>query len=258
MTTSAPPTRGEPAGTPKDEHEATAARPSPESREEWARFLSGLVHELKTPLASLGMITQLLGQDGERRLDEGAARYVRNLGELSREIQTLVNDTGVLARLWSGKKPVRRQPVSLSELLTRAEDAARGRGWERGVSLVTLLGPDLPNEIRTDPVLLEDSLGGLLETAIVLARENVSLRVSVAGSEIAFAVASDGGCGPGEDAAALFDPFQGATAHRIHRRGGRSLAPLLARELARALGGDVSLVSGSERTHCVLRLPLDG
>lgn len=228
------------------------------SREEWGRFLSGLVHELKTPLTSLGMIAQLLGRNGAHGLGETETRYVRNLGELTREMQSLVNDAGVLARLWSGARPVRRKPGGLAELVARVEDSARGRGWERGVSLVALLGPDLPREIRTDPVLLEEALGGLLETALVLAEEHVSLRVSATASEVAFTVGSDGGCGRAEDIAALFDPFQGASARKLHGRGGRSLAPLLARELASALGGDVFVDAVEGRTSCVLRLPLAG
>lgn len=182
-------------------------------------------------------------------------RYVRSLGSLTLEIQILVHDAGDLARLWSGGRTITRRPVSLSDVLASAEDAARSRGWERGVSLITLAGPDLPEAIQTDRAVLEDALGALLETAIALARESVSLRVSAGGSEISFAVAADAGFGSRQGAEALFDPFGGTTARTLHQRGGRSLAPLLSRELARALGGDVSLVSEGERTSCVLRLP---
>lgn len=242
-----------------DEPRVEAASRSRKADERWARFLSGFVHDLKTPLASLSVITELLDRDQESRLSEKEARYTVNLRELAREMQVLVNDVGTLARLHGGKVQIRREPVSLSELARRATESARGHGWERGVSLSTTLDPDLPSMIRTDPGLLDEALAGLLETAIALADKEVSFRMALAdpGTGITFTVAPDRGCAPGQDPESLFDPFAGGTSRTLKQKGGRPMAPLLAREIFRALGGDMEVVPDGEGTKCVVGLQLN-
>lgn len=225
-----------------------------ESREEWARFLSGLVHEIKTPLASIGVIAELLSTDEAR----GATgkRYGGNLRELTRDLQGLVQDAGTLARLLEGTRPVRREPALVADLVARAVEAARGRGWDHGVSLSTAVAPDVPLVIETDVDLLRAALDGLLETAIALAGEAVALRVTLAGDDdVLFAVESDKACAPGDGGEALFAPFAAGTSRRLRQMGVRTLGPLVSRESARRLGGDVRTVTGDGRTSCVLRLP---
>jgi signal transduction histidine kinase len=227
----------------------------PESREQWARFLSGFVHEIKTPLASLGMVTDLLARERLAGGSDKASRYTDNLRKLTQEMQSLVQDVGTLARVTGGLNLARSEPVSPVDVAQRATETARGGGWERGVSLSTVADPDLPAVIHTDPQLLEDALTGLLETAVVVADKEVGLRIGLSGADVVFIVEPDRGCGPGQDLEALFDPFEGGTSRLLKQRGARPLAPLLSREISRALGGDVEAVCREDRTACVLRIP---
>lgn len=232
-----------------------ATQGSLESREEWARFLSGLVHELKTPLASIGVLAELLSAD-EARSGAAGKRYGGNLRELTRDLQGLVQDAGTLARLLEGTRPVRREPALVADVVARAVEAARSRGWDHGVSLSTTVAPGVPPVIETDVDLLRSALDGLLETAIALAGEAVGLRVTLAGGDVLFAVEADKACAPGNGADALFAPFAAGTSRRLRQLGVRTLGPLVSRESARRLGGDVRTVTGEGRTSCVLRVPL--
>lgn len=231
-----------------------ASQRSLESREEWARFLSGLVHELKTPLASIGMIAELLGKD--EGLGPKGKRYSGNLRELTLDLQGLVHDAGTLARLLEATRPVRHEPAAVAEVVARAAEAARSHGWDRGVSLATTVAPGVPAEVATDADLVHTALAGLLETAIALADKEVTLRVTVAGEQLVFAVEPDKGCGPEGGADALFEPFASGTSRRLRQMGVRTLGPLVSRESARRLGGDVRMVPGERRTSCLLRIPL--
>lgn len=239
----------------------TAPPPAPrlhlETPEQWARFLSGFVHELKTPLASLGMVAELLDKEEGARLGAKGRRYTGNLRELAHEIGSLVHDAGTLARLLEGRRTVRTEPVTIAAVFARVAEAARSGGWERGVSLLVDLDPALPAEMLADAGLLEEALTALLETSIALAQQEVTVEVSAAGGALVVAVAPDTGCGPELGADALLeDPFGGATSRRLRQKGVRPLAPLVAREAARLLGGDATIVSADGRTRCLLRLPL--
>lgn len=238
-----------PATPPEDEALAASGD------ELWTRFLSGLTHELRTPLASLGMLVELLEREGET-LSEKERRYVDNIRELAREMQRLVGDVGTFARLKGGRARKNDEPFALEDLVRRLTDGVRTTAWEKGVTVSSTLEPLHPPAIRGDPALLEQALEAMLETVLCLAEREVSLRVAVGDAEVTFTVTGDGGCGPADDSASLFDPFEGGTARRLHQKGARPLAPLLAREIARVLGGDLALVGDQENWRCVLRLPL--
>lgn len=230
-------------------------RPSLETPEQWAHFLSGLVHELRTPLASLGMITELLDKDPRTGPDEKGTRYTAQLAALAREIQVLVRDAGTLARLVGGRTRVTPEDFALADLLDRVTENLRGHAWDRGVSLSASVDGDPAATLRTDAGHLEDALAGLLETAVALAEREVAVRVAVSGPDVVFTVEPDRGCGPLEDPEALFDPFGSGASRALKQKGARAFAPLLAREHARVLGGDVHLASAAGRTACILRVP---
>ena len=230
-------------------------RPAFETVEGWSRFLSGLVHELKTPLASLGMITELLDKETGDGAAEKRKRYTEQLGTLTREIQTLVQDVGFLARLVGGRTRVTRSAVALGAAVESAAEAVRARAWGHGVSLSSTVDADPATVLYTDAGHLEDALTALLETAVALADREVSMRVTVPGSEAVFTLQPDAGCGV-DDPETLFDPFASPVSRSLRQRGARPLAPLLARELARTLGGDAQVATDGGRTRCVLRIPL--
>lgn len=237
-----------------EEAERPVPTPPSEPTEDWPRFLSGFVHELKTPLASLGMIAELLNRDTSR-LSESERRYVDNLRHLTREMQNLVHDVGTLARLVGGRTAVQRRPVPLTEILDRAAENARSFGWERGVSLTIEETDETDLAVSTDPVVLWEALAAVLETAVVLARRQVWVRVAATDEEILVAVQPDEGCELGGDPRSLFDPFGGELSRQSKQKGGRVLGPLLARELTRALGGDLEFLFEQGRTRCRFRLP---
>ena len=243
--------------SPTDATPPSGARPALETTEQWARFLSGFVHELKTPLASLGMIAELLDKGGCEGLGSNGKRYTGNLRELTHDLQVVVQDAGTLARLLEGRRVARREALPVADSVGRVAEAARSRGWERGLSLVTTLAPDLPATVTSDRGLFEEALGALLETAIALAEQEVALDVRSDGETLAVTVTPDTGCGPEEGPEALLgDPFGGGTARLLRQKGVRPLAPLLAREAARLLGGGLTMVAGDGRTRCVLCIPL--
>lgn len=220
----------------------------------WPRFLSGLAHELRTPLASLGMLVELLEREGSS-LSEKERRYADNIRELAREMQQLVGDVGTFARLRDGRARRQDEPFALEDLLRRLTDGIRTAAWEKGVSVSSTLEPPSPLSIRSDPALLEQALEAMLETGLCLAEREISLRVEARDAEVTFTVTGDGGCGTADEPAALFDPFEGGTARRLRQNGARPLAPLLAREIARKLGGDLTLAGDENGWRCVLRLP---
>lgn len=222
--------------------------------EQWTRFLSALMHELRTPIASLRMLADLLAQSSQAHLSGQEKRYTENIQEVVQDIQSLVGDVSDLARLLAGRVQVRSEEVSLEQLVDQVEEAVRPQAWERGVALTDSLDPALPRRLRTDPDHLRRVLTLVLGTAVSHAKSEVFFRLDLDDGDLRIAISSDGAPFPETEAQAVFEPFhEGVLA--VRRRGGRSLALPLANELAQVLGGTLRAGNRGGRPTFDLSIP---
>jgi signal transduction histidine kinase len=222
--------------------------------EQWTRFLSAFVHEIRTPIASFRMLADLLAEASPDAFDDPQKRYTENMREVAQEIQTLLGEVAELALLLEGRAIVRPIELALEPLVDQVEEAVRPLAWDRGVVLSDSLAAAVPRRIHSDPDRLRQALVLLLGAVVSQARTEVFLRLDVAGGDLRIEISSDG---PPLSEAALrspFEPFQdGLRAGRA--RGGRSLALPLARELAHALGGSLRAGNRDGKPLFSLSLP---
>jgi len=223
--------------------------------EQWTRFLSAFVHEVRTPIASFRMLADLLADAPPGSFNDQHKRYTENMREVAQESQTLVGEVAELALLLDGRAIVRPIDFPLEPLVDQVEEAVRPLAWERGVALSDSLAPAVPVLFHADPDRLRQALVLLLGSAVSHARSETFLRLDVAGRHLRIEISSDG---PPLSEAALrapFEPFQeGIRSGRA--RGGRSLALPLAKELAHALGGSLEAGNREGKPAFELSLPL--
>ena len=222
--------------------------------EQWTQFLSLFTHELRTPLASLRMLGDLLAETPDGRLGDQERRYAANIQEAVQDIQVLVGEVAELGALLAGKVQVRHGEVDLPQLVEMAEEGVRTRAWEAGIALRDSLDPALPRLFRTDANLLRQVLAALLGAAVSHARSEIFFRLDGDSENLRVVLSSDGPPFPEAALQKLFEPF-GDGARATRRRGGRSLALPLANELTRVLGGTLDAVNRGGRPTFDLRLP---
>jgi signal transduction histidine kinase len=186
------------------------------------RMLAGASHELRTPLTRLRMALELVARDQPELL----AAAERDVAELD----ALIDDLLLAARLQSGRDSVRTEPVALLDLLT--DEAGRVEAAVSG-SPVTLRG---------DPKLLRRMLRNLLDNA----RRHgggADIEASVAplarGSGARVSVADRGPGVSESERDRIFEPFYRPEGHSESRDGGVGLGLALVREIARRHGGEV-------------------
>jgi signal transduction histidine kinase len=222
--------------------------------EQWTRFLSALTHELRTPLASLRMLAELLAGAPQGNLGSQEKRYAENIQEVVQDIQTLVGDVAELARLLSGRVQVRTGEVALEELVDQVKESVRPWAWERGIALTDSLDPALPQLLRTDQDRLRQSLILLLGAAVSHAESEVFFRLDLDGGDLRVVISSNGSPFPEAALQTLFEPFDNSVGV-ARRRGGRSLALPLANELMHTLGGTLRAGNRGGRPTFDLSLP---
>jgi signal transduction histidine kinase len=222
--------------------------------EQWTRFLSDFTHELRTPIASLRMLADLLTEAPQGHLGEKEKRYAENIREVVQDIQSLVGEAADLGRLLAGRAQIHPVKVALEQLAEKVEEAVRPRAWERGIALTDSLDPALPREFATDAERLRQVLTLLLGAAVSHAQSEVFFRLDADDGDLRVVISSDGP--PFEESAleSLFEPFDNSF-RAGRQREGHGLALPLAYELARALGGTLRASNRGGRPTFDLALP---
>lgn len=220
------------------------------------RFAAAAAHELKTPLASLRLYSEMLSE-GLGRPEQSAvyaARVASESGRLGRVVSNMLD----LARLERGAQIANPQPGDLGEAVTRCVERLRSSLGDAGLTITTDIANDLPTALFDFDALCQ-ILDNLLDNAEKYTREQpdrhaeIVVRNATDGIEI---TVSDNGPGiPHAERRSLFKAFRRPDDDNAPAGLGLGLA--LARSLARAQGGDLE-VSDDRGTGAsfLLKLPL--
>ncbi|HSD53268.1 MAG TPA: response regulator [Burkholderiales bacterium] len=225
-------------------------------------FLATLSHELRNPLAAIanaGRLLQLAGQ-GEPGVE--AARDV--LGRQIAHLVRLVDDLLDVSRITTGKISLRREPVDLAGVVTRAVETVLPQLNERRQRL-TVHAPPEAVWVDGDPVRLAQVVANLLANAIKYTGEagRIELRVErrePADASVAEAVlrVKDSGIGIAlEMQPHIFDLFSQGEQGPERPEGGLGVGLALVRELVALHGGSVHVESAGagEGAEFMVRLP---
>jgi signal transduction histidine kinase len=214
------------------------------------QLMGDISHELRTPLARIRVALELAAEDPAAAKD-----VLSDVGADLDELDQLIGDILTTARLDDGGAKIDREATSLTELAERATRRFRASHPRR--TLEQALGDD--RAIRCDPLLLRRAIDNLLDNAAKYsdASTPVTLAVRPNGKTVAFEVVDRGiGMTPAELERA-FTPFWRADGSRTRKTGGVGLGLALARRIARAHGGDVTLTSHpGQGTTARLEVPL--
>ncbi len=224
-----------------------------------SEFLANMSHELRTPLNSLLILAKLLAENTERNLTEKQIEFARTIHQAGSDLLELINDILDLSKVEAGKMDVNAGEVEIAAIAEYVERTFRPLADEKGLSLEIEVAEDAPRAIVTDEQRLQQVLKNLLSNAIKFTDEGgVTLRVAGGPAGIAFSV-GDTGIGVPEDKLRLiFEAFQQADGTTSRRYGGTGLGLSISREIARLLGGEITVQSQpGEGSTFTLTLPLE-
>lgn len=210
--------------------------------------ITTFAHEFGTPLtALLGQLEVLAGQTHEPRQRERVSAIRRSASHLHALVQGLLDE----ARLGHGTLEL--SPVELEVAELAADLSAMFEPEARRLGLSWQLSCD-PARIQVDAVRLRQVLINLLSNAMKYGRGAVQAELRTTPFELRAEVSDEGAGFTQVQRESLFQPFRRfATGHG----DGSGLGLFIARQLALALGGSLSLISGDgEGAHFQLRVPI--
>ncbi|MEM6786531.1 MAG: response regulator [Myxococcota bacterium] len=206
-------------------------------------FLANVSHELRTPLTLvLGPLQAVLRR--REGLDEAARKdldlVLRNASRLAR----MVNDLLDFTKAEEKRLEPRWQRVDVRMLVREAVEDLQPVATSRDIILRADLA-DAPEATAADRRMFEKIVMNFLGNALKFtpAGGEVVARLSLDEDEVTFAVSDTGiGIAP-EDQARVFERFLQVDSAQSRRFEGSGLGLALAREFARAMGGDATVTS---------------
>lgn len=225
-------------------------------------FLATMSHELRTPLNSIIGFSEVLS--GSDSLNDRQRRYATNIQNSGKMLLGMINDILDLAKIESGKMEVRAEDFSIRDVCEGLANLMRPMADRKDIDLKCCLDEAIPL-LRQDPGKLRQIIYNLLSNALKFTPEGgqVTLRAQVDGRFVVIEV-EDTGVGIAlEDRERIFEKFRQAGA-AIQKGGvltreheGTGLGLSIVRELAKLLGGDVSLESRlGQGSKFTVRVPL--
>lgn len=224
-----------------------------ESRRELVAWVS---HDLRTPLAGIRAMAEAI-EDGHAPADGSYPARIRSEAD---RMSDMVGGLLALSRLQSGTLKLDRAPVDLGDLVSDALASARVLADRRGVHV----GGSAPAESVTasaDAGELSRALANLVTNALRHTDPGGRVDISLTADHDVARVSVADGCGgiPPDELGRLFDPGWRGTSARTPAAGvGAGLGLAVARGIARAHGGDVTVANAGPGCRFELALPLAG
>jgi signal transduction histidine kinase len=216
-------------------------------------FVATASHELRTPVASLQIMLDLLITDLETQplALEDAREQAHKADEQVARLSQLAGELLDLSRIDSGVA-LRREPVDVSEVLRSVMAEMEVRLAEQGRRVA--VADDGAHWALADPGNVAGIMRILLDNALRHTPPSARIDVEVAsvGERVAIRVRDDGPGVPEDERERIFERFaRGAQA----TSGGFGLGLAIARELARRMAGDFTLEPTGSGACFVLWLP---
>ena len=244
-------------------------RRAKEAAEESARakgiFLATMSHELRTPMNGVLGCTQLL-QDTS--LTDPQRQLLETMHRSAESLLVLVNDILDFSKIEAGKMSLEVADVELHSLIADVITLTSEAAKKKGLIVQVQLAPDIPAELRGDPVRLRQILFNLVGNAIKFTEQG-GIHVSVktvpshqnnSDAMVLHWTVKDSGIGITTDQQArLFRVYAQAEVSTARRYGGTGLGLMICRQLVDLMGGTITVESmpgkGSSFSYTTSLLP---
>jgi signal transduction histidine kinase len=213
-----------------------------------ARLVRGFSHDVKNPLGAASGQLALLEQGVTGALADAQRKAVSHARRAIAAAVDLIDDLVELVRAEAGQLSIEREPTDVSRAAVETAEEYRPQADARRIEL-RVEAADRLRPVDTDPSRVRQILANLLSNAVKYTPEGGRITVRVGeradgapapGAWLAVDVANTGPHIPPEKQEYIFEEF--TRLEPEDRRGG-GLGLAISRQVARALGGDVTVRS---------------
>jgi signal transduction histidine kinase len=210
-------------------------------------FLAVMSHELRTPLNAIGGYAELMELGIHGPITPPQREALDRIQRSQRLLLGLVNQVLNYARVETGNVRYSLEDVSLDDTLRSAEGSVAPQMRAKSIRY-SYAGCDRSLLVRADTEKLQQIVLNLLTNAVKFTDVGGAIDTSVELSDRSVAVhVTDTGIGIAADKfESIFDPFVQVDANYTRTRDGVGLGLAISRDLARGMGGDLTIAWSQE------------
>jgi two-component system, sensor histidine kinase and response regulator len=220
-------------------------------------FLANMSHELRTPLSAILGFSELLAYDENLTLKQ--VESLRVINQSGNHLLNLINDVLEMSKIESGKHEIDRSDFDLYSVLNDIHAMLNIKAISKQLPFTLELAPEIPRYVHCDERKLRQIVINLIGNAIKFTdRGHVILRVTTVGNRrLCFAVEDTGAGIAAHELSQVFEAFVQTEAGRNSQKG-TGLGLSISQQLARLLGGDITVESEVNRGSCFrLTIPIE-
>jgi polar amino acid transport system substrate-binding protein len=211
-----------------------------------SEFLANMSHEIRTPLNGVLGMAELLGFT---ELTSRQQEYLDCIRSSGKSLLSLINDVLDLSKIEAGKVELEYLDFSLGHAVQDVVNTQLSAIHQKQLGLQVLLADDLPEIVRGDQLRFKQILLNLLNNAIKFTPAgSITIKAGLREqqqfcSQVRVEVRDTGiGISP-EVQQRIFEPFTQADSSTTRSYGGTGLGLNICRELARLMGGGITVES---------------
>lgn len=208
------------------------------------RFLSMMSHDLRTPLNAISGYAELMLMGIRGPISPDQEKDLLRMKDASTFLLGMLNDVLAFVKFEAGQIDVLVRDVRLSDVVAQAEALVAPRIIGSDITYSsTNCHPGL--RVKADDARLQQVLLNLLTNALKFTPRGgrVALSCVEEGERVFLHVADTGPGIPAERIAWIFEPFTQLDKASTGAQEGVGLGLAISRQLARAMGGDVTVAS---------------
>jgi CheY-like chemotaxis protein len=222
-----------------------------------SEFLANMSHELRTPLNSSLILAGLLAANKHGNLSAEQVKFAQTIQMAGTDLLNLINDILDLSKIEAGRMEVNASATPVPRLIEPVRRMFEPLATDKKFKFLVSLGDSLPGTIETDTQRVQQILKNLLSNAFKFTEQGeVVLEVGADPEWVTFSVRDTGIGIPEHQQRIVFDAFRQADGTTNRKYGGTGLGLSISRDLARLLGGSLTLRSKpGEGSTFTLSLP---
>lgn len=206
-------------------------------------FLANMSHELKTPLNSISIISTIMSENKNNKLDELTVKNATIIKKCAKDLTELINDILDISKIEAGELAIYKKDISLKNLIDETYDLFYPIAKNKKIKLINNFQIENHN-IYSDENRIKQIIKNLLSNAIKFTNEGSVEILSKEFDDYYEINIIDSGIGIHKnDLDYVFDRFKQIDNKKTKKAEGTGLGLTISKELASLLNADLFVTS---------------